>query len=111
MNNDRRSVFYNDAHARIVENGVDTILAVLDGDNISEKESLLLCLDKYLDPYFGYELPHANEIFLLLEKQLFEDHPIFIKNDILSLLELYCTIPLHYMEKDLSQIDASLSKR
>ncbi|KGK82712.1 hypothetical protein DP73_20365 [Desulfosporosinus sp. HMP52] len=43
-------------------------------------------LDKYLDPYYGYELPNSDEIIILLQKQLFLTKNIEIREDILGLL-------------------------
>ena len=38
------------------------------GSDMSEKASLLFCLDKYLNPYFGYNLPYKDEIILLVKQ-------------------------------------------
>lgn len=51
-----RTVYYEARHKAIVEGGVEGIAAVLRGDDEAEKASLLLCLDYYLDPYYGCTL-------------------------------------------------------
>jgi len=45
-----RTVFYGKSREEIAEKGVYAIAEVLKGNNAAEKESLLLCLDKYLLP-------------------------------------------------------------
>ena len=65
-----RAVFYDDSHRRIAEGGIEGIAAVLQGDDEAEKASLLLCLDYYLDPYYGCTLAHESEIFALLQQLL-----------------------------------------
>lgn len=103
-----RSVFYSDKHSEIVKKGIEAISDVLKGDNISEKESLLLCLDKFLDPYFGYELPYQNEIIILLENFIVDDHPVEIKQDAIDLLTSYAWPPFSILEKNLDKIETEL---
>ncbi|MVX67086.1 hypothetical protein GKZ28_25885 [Clostridium chromiireducens] len=48
-------VTYTNDHSSIVKSGINAISKVLKGTDIAEKRSLLFCLDKYLDPYYGCE--------------------------------------------------------
>jgi len=85
-----RTVFYDDSHRRIAEGGVEGIAAVLRGDDEAEKASLLLCLDYYLDPYYGCTLAHESKIFILLQELLLTERSQAIRDDILQLLSDYC---------------------
>ena len=49
-----------------------------------EKESLLLCLDKYLDPYFGCELPWKDEVYHLLQQMILAENTTSVKEGALS---------------------------
>ena len=112
MNNQNgRCVRYTQQHNDIVEKGVSEILKVLNGTDTQEKESLLFCLDRYLDPYFKCNLPYAKDIFHVLEEQLFCPHPIAIKEDILNLLALYCTISLEMLASDIDKLEPELTGR
>ncbi|QGQ96427.1 hypothetical protein EHS13_16815 [Paenibacillus psychroresistens] len=82
-------VSYTRKHQDIVIRGVDAIGEILKSANAVEKRSILFCLDKYLDPYFWYNLPYFDEIIVLLEKHLFEKHDKEVKEDILQLLTDY----------------------
>ena len=85
-----RAVFYDDSHRRIAEGGIEGIAAVLRGDDEAERASLLLCLDYYLDPYYGCTLAHESEIFALLQELLLSERSQAIRDDILQLLGDYC---------------------
>ena len=85
-----RAVFYDDSHRRIAEGGIEGIAVVLRGDDEAEKASLLLCLDYYLDPYYGCTLTHESEIFALLQELLLSERSQAIGDDILQLLGDYC---------------------
>ena len=85
-----RTVYYEARHKAIVEGGIEGIAAVLRGDDEAERASLLLCLDYYLDPYYGCTLAHESEIFALLQELLLSERSQAIRDDILQLLGDYC---------------------
>jgi hypothetical protein len=103
-----RAVFYTKKHSKIVESGIQAISEVLNGKDISEKESLLLCLDKYLDPYFGYNLTYQKEIEVLLQNVIFSENPIIVKEDTLQLVTSYCWPPFPILEDGIDKIDPKL---
>ncbi len=103
-----RSVFYSEEHNKIVESGIDAIERVFLGENLPEKESLLLCLDKYLDPWFGYKLAYEQEIIRLLEKVVVLENPLYIKQDALDLICAYAHPPFPLLEENLAHIDPIL---
>lgn len=98
-------VTYTQKHHDIIINGVIAINDFLISKGVSEKRSLLFCLDRYLDPYFGYELPYFDDIILLLEKHLFFNHGKEIKLDIIQLLNDYSRSKLDYLADHIEEID------
>jgi len=93
-----RSVFYTKAHIKIVESGADAVAEVLRGTDTDEKASLLLCLDKYLDPWYGYNLPFRDTVFRILQEMVLEPNPREIKQDALQLLIEYGRPPHEILE-------------
>ena len=61
-----RYVSYSKEEMNIVEGGISGIQRVLMGSDSDQKRSLLFCLDRYMDPYYGYQLPFREEIIKLL---------------------------------------------
>lgn len=106
--NESRSVFYDKSHQDIVKNGIEAISDVLNGDNMADKESLLLCLDKYLDPWFGYKLPYESQIFDLIEQVVVNYNTKAVKEDALNLLTSYSYPPFIVLENNLDKIEDSL---
>lgn len=60
-------IAYTKDEMNIVESGVEEIQKVLMGTDLAAKRSLLFCLERYLNPYYGYELPFKEEVIRLLE--------------------------------------------
>ena len=85
-----RTVYYEARHKAVAKGGLEGIAAVLRGDDEAETASLLLCLDYYLDPYYGCTLAHESEIFALLQELLLSERSQAIRDDILQLLGDYC---------------------
>jgi hypothetical protein len=101
-------ITYTKKHEDIVNKGADAIGEVLNSADVDEKRSILFCLDKYLDPYFGYNLPYFDEIIILLEKHLFENHDKEVKEDILQLLSSYSKDSLDYLAERMDSIEFEL---
>lgn len=81
---------YSDREETIIRAGIDTIRAYFRTADEQEKRDLLFCLDKYLDPWFGYELPYADEIFRFLEETvLSENESLNVREDALNLIGSY----------------------
>lgn len=106
MGNIRR-VSYGREQIKIVEGGIDAIGMALYNKSEEEKASILLCLDRYLDPYYGHHLPYEADIFVLLQNLLFENFSDDIKLDILDLL-LYCERPLDILENGLDKLSGEV---
>jgi hypothetical protein len=98
-------VTYTKDHSSVVKSGVNAISEILNGTDIAEKRSLLFCLDKYLDPYYGYNLPYFDDIITLLQEQLFLIDIKEVKEDILQLLRDYAKESLDYLAEKLEELD------
>ncbi len=94
-----RYITYSKNEENIVEKGVTAIQTVLMGTDSDAKASLLFCLDKYLDPYYGYNLPYVNEIYDLLETVVISPNTIDIREDALDLLISYAGGSFPIIEK------------
>ncbi len=94
-----RYVTYSEKEKNIVEKGLIEIQKILMGTDDDAKASLLFCLDKYLDPYYGYNLPYSHEIFDLLEAVVISPNSIDIREEALNLLISYAGGPFPIIEK------------
>ncbi|MBP3414890.1 MAG: hypothetical protein J6L81_06820 [Clostridia bacterium] len=106
-----RCVTYEQKHRDIVESGIDAISFALYNGTTHEKASILLCLDRYLDPYYGYQLKYKSEIIILLQNILLENNDIEIKEDILDLLQYYGDQPLYILEANIDKLPTALAKQ
>ncbi|WP_051290004.1 HEAT repeat domain-containing protein [Paenibacillus massiliensis] len=102
------SVTYTEQHMELVRQGLRAIREYWQGANTVEKRSLLFCLDRYLDPYFGYELSFKEELIQLLERELFGCNVQIVKEDILQLLSEYASDRLDYLAEHLMDMDPEL---
>lgn len=102
-----RFVTYEKRHCELVESGIDNLSIALYNETEDEKASILFCLDRYLDPYYGYHLSYKDDIIILLQKILFEDNSEAIKEDILDLLG-YSNQPLTILEENLDKLSGNL---
>lgn len=82
-----RSVTYSEIEIDIVEKGgVPAINDVLFSGTDEEKERLLFCLDRYLDPWFKFNLPYEKEIVEALQKVITQTNSLEVKDDAIRLL-------------------------
>lgn len=103
-----RSISYTEEHMQIIKNGTEAIKGVLFGENMDQKASLLFCLDRFLDPWFGYDLPNIAEIELLLQQVIIAENPLDIKDDALQLLIQYAWPPFDVLEQHLEKVEPEL---
>lgn len=68
---------------------MDSIRDLLFSEENEHVMRLLNCLDKYLDPYFGYELPYYGEILDALRELLTQNQDGAIQEEAERLLELW----------------------
>ena len=82
-------VTYSEDEREIVRSGIESIDTVLFSDDKDRMRRLLFCLDMYLDPYYGYDLPYEKDIFTSLQRLLTQTDDYDIAKDITDLL-MYC---------------------
>jgi len=87
MNDNKGSfISYSKDHISIVERGIKSIEEVLISGALEEKRSILFCLDRYYDSYYGYKLDFIDELTDVLQNQLFIEDNADVIEDIFSLL-------------------------
>ncbi|MHA7964356.1 hypothetical protein ACX93W_09425 [Paenibacillus sp. CAU 1782] len=101
-------ITYSDTQREIVKSGPEAIRHVLINGTAGGIRSLLFCLDQYLDPYYGYKLEYADEIFAMLEQHLFMPHEKEAKEDMLQLLGQYGQGPLDLLADRLDEVEPEL---
>ena len=94
------TVQYDTNHCEIVESGTDSIAAYFEKGSISEKRSLLLCLDWYLDPYYQHNLSHEDDVFSWLEREFYKAEDMKIKKEIYELVDRYSDLKLRGQDND-----------
>ncbi|SDG45695.1 hypothetical protein SAMN04488689_1163 [Paenibacillus sp. cl6col] len=100
-----RFVTYTQNQNDIVMSGVAAINKYLSESSDDEKRSLLFCLDRYLDPYYGYNLSFVDEIIHLLQERMFLDSDKEIIEDILQLLTDYSKGQLDFLAEKIDGVD------
>jgi hypothetical protein len=100
-----RSVFYSQEEMDIIESGIVEIKDAFDSCSDDKLASLLLALDKYLDPYYKYNLDYSDKIFVLLEKLFISRQNIDIREDIRDLL-FYGTCDYDIIASNLKNFDS-----
>lgn len=102
-----RFVTYGKDTMKLIESGIDNLGMALYNGTEEEKASILFCLDRYLDPYYGYNLEYEADIIILLQKLLFENNSNDIKEDIIDLL-VYSKQPLTILEENLNKLSGQI---
>jgi hypothetical protein len=93
------STEYNENHCEIVEAGIESIMSHYQAFDIGERRALLFCMERYLDPYYENELPHAESTVKWLEQEFYRTKSNEIKEDIFDLLQ-YVDVDLPGYELD-----------
>jgi hypothetical protein len=100
---------YSDAEKAIVRSGIKSIRAVLEGNDTAAKSRLLLCLDWFMDPYFGQDISAINdELVELLQGVVTSADPIDVKERAIQLLMDYTWGPYPILESHLGTIDEEI---
>lgn len=98
-----KTVRYSDREKMIVEEGLAAVERVLTGDDTDTIERLLLCLDYYMDPYYGNRLPYERELIVLLQNLILSSNPLELKQDALQLLTSYAWPPFSVLERGMAE--------
>lgn len=102
------TVIYTDNEKNIIAEGISAVKAILLGHDREAKERLLLCLDFYMDPYYGHKLPYEKELTDVLQLLILAPNPLSIKEDALRLLTDYAYPPFSILEEHLTDIEYEL---
>ncbi|MBL1225928.1 hypothetical protein IW510_12455 [Enterococcus sp. BWR-S5] len=92
----------------IVRNGTAAIRKVLERGSEKEKERLLFCLDRYLDPWFEYNLSYKAEIDRLLEEVIVTANTLAVKESALQLLTDYGEGDFKIIKENIDKIEPEL---
>jgi hypothetical protein len=104
-----RFVSYSGDEKEIVRQGIGAIRSVLAGNDESAKLRLLLCLDWFMDPYYGQDISDIkDELITILQEIIISDDSFSVKEDALNLLTSYEWPPFPILEKSLDTIDEKL---
>ena len=68
----------------------------------------MLCLDKYLDPWFGYNLPYTEQIIELVQRVIVSPNSKEVKEDALHILTSYSWPPFEILKSNLDEIESDL---
>ncbi|MBP1548335.1 MAG: hypothetical protein J6A37_17270 [Oscillospiraceae bacterium] len=102
-----RYVSYTDSEIETVKKGISAIKEVLLGNDSEKKQSLLLCLDWYMDPYYGQDISDIeDELIDLLQTFIISEKNIDIAEDALELLNSYTSGPYRILEDNINKIDS-----
>lgn len=77
---------YDESHMKIVESGFQSFMEHFSNSDVEQKGSLLLCLDRYLDPYIQSDITYKEELYAWLEALVESDEELIIKEEALALL-------------------------
>ena len=106
---DSRAVSYSNEEKEIVRQGIDAIRCVLTGDDEAAKLRLLLCLDWFMDPYYGQDISNIrDELIDLLQEVVVSDNSQYVKEDALELLDLYVGGPFPILEANVKNVEEKL---
>lgn len=108
MDDDIRYITYSEEEMTIVRNGTAAIRKVLERGSEKEKERLLFCLDRYLDPWFGYNLSYKEEIDRLLEEVIVTANTLAVKESALQLLTDYGEGNFEIIKENIDKIESEL---
>ena len=102
--------YYTEDERKLVrEGGIPAIREVLFGSDNDKKRSLLLCLDWFMDPYYGQDISSfKDELVTLLETLIVSPNPIEVKDDALQLLTSYCWGPFKILEENYDNLEEQL---
>ncbi len=81
-----RSIRYGEEEKKIAESGAAAIAEVLKNDGFEARGSLLFCLDRYFDPYYGQTIPEREKVIDVLREyeKIAADSTLFAVRELLE---------------------------
>lgn len=96
-----RHVEYTEIDREIVRKGITEIARVLMGTDTERKLSMLLCLDWFMDPYYGQDIStFHDELVDLLQTVIISPNDDNVIEDAISLLMDYEWPPFSIIEQN-----------
>ncbi|MDO5156544.1 MAG: hypothetical protein Q4D51_11325 [Eubacteriales bacterium] len=96
-----RHVEYTENDREIVRKGITEIARVLLGTDTEKKLSMLLCLDWFMDPYYGQDIStFHDELVDLLQTVIISPNDDNVIEDAISLLMDYEWPPFSIIEQN-----------
>lgn len=111
MTNNHSYVTYGEKEKEIVKSGIAAIREVLMGENADKKESLLLALDWFMDPYYKQDIYIADiwdDLCELLETVIITPNDEEVAEDAWHLLSSYAWPPFEILEKNMDKVPEQL---
>lgn len=111
MADNPRYVTYSEKEKEIVKSGIAAIREVLMGENTDEKESLLLALDWFMDPYYKQNIYIADiwdDLIQLLQTVVITPNDEEVAEDAWHLLSSYAWRPFEIIENNLDKVPEQL---
>ncbi len=94
-------VEYSENDRELVRKGIDGIRKVLLGTDTARKLSILLCLDWFMDPYYGQDISNIHEELVdLLQTVIISPNEYDVIEDAINLLASYEWPPFPIIEKN-----------
>lgn len=104
-------VTYGEKEKEIVKSGISAIREVLMGENADKKESLLLALEWFMDPYYGqsiYIVDIWDDLCELLQTVIITPNDEAVAEDAWYLLEAYTWPPFEILENNMDKVPEQL---
>lgn len=104
-------VTYSKKEKEIVKSGIAAIREVLMGENADKKESLLLALEWFMDPYYGqsiYIVDIWDDLCELLQTVIITPNDEAVAEDAWYLLEAYTWPPFEILENNMDKVPEQL---
>ena len=96
-----RHVEYTESDREIVRKGITEITRVLMGTDTERKLSMLLCLDWFMDPYYGQDISaFHDELIVLLQTVITSPNDDDVIEDAIGLLIDYAWPPFPIIEQN-----------
>lgn len=102
-------ISYDEKDKEIVRKGIFAIQEVLMGTDSDRKRSLLLCLDWFMDPYYGQDISNIHDdLIKLLQMVIISSNEDDVAEDALNLLISYEWSPFEILAKNIEKVSENL---
>ncbi|MCR5794098.1 MAG: hypothetical protein K6G61_01955 [Solobacterium sp.] len=102
-------VLYTKKEKETVRSGIEAVRQVLKNGQTGKKRSLLLCLDRFMDPYYGLRdeiLPFHEDLKSLLQEVILEETDPDVVTDAVQLLTDHEDLPFDLLTEGYDSLPA-----